>query len=319
MIEVETMDFVLRVSVAFLGLAFLSFSIIPSGYSSETVKVRFSPLAGNWYPADPDALKKMLDKYLEGAQVPTINGKIFALISPHAGYTYSGQAAAYGFKTLLGKNFNRVMIIGPSHHTGFRGICVSSYDYYETPLGKVPVEKKVGKELSHHNLFLFKPQTEAQEHALEMEIPFLQMVLKNFKIVPLIVGGLKESDYPVAADLLHPFITDKTLVVVSSDFTHYGRRFGYIPFTKNIKNNLKKLDLGAVNYILRKDFKGYTKYLQETGVTICGRTPIGVLLLLLPPDAEGQLLNYYTSGDLLNDYTSTVSYVSLVFKRPIDQ
>jgi hypothetical protein len=108
-------------------------------------------------------------------------------------------------------------------------------------------------------------------------------------------------------------------VIVSSDFTHYGERFGYLPFTEDIKNNLKKLDLGAVDVILKKDFTSYQKYLQKTGATICGRNGIGILLQLLPSDAQGTLLTYYTSGDLLNDYSSTVSYVSIVFKKPAPQ
>ncbi len=300
-----------------MGLIIGSFGIAPLVFSVGTGKVRSSPLAGSWYPADPEELRKMLINYIEKAKIPKIKGRILALISPHAGYIYSGQAAAHGFKTLMEKDIHRVIIIGPSHYAGFQGICVSSYDYYQTPLGKVPVEKTVGENLSHHNLFVFKPEIEAREHSLEMEIPFLQIALKDFKIVPLIVGSIKEKDYIEVANLLRPFISDKTLIVVSSDFTHYGRRFGYLPFTENIKDNLKRLDLKAVDYIIKKDFNGYQKYLRETGITICGRVPIGILLELLPAEAEGQLLNYYTSGDLLNDYSNSVSYVSIVFKRPI--
>jgi Predicted dioxygenase len=297
------------------GLITCLFLFVVSGVSGEQIKVRRSPLAGYWYPADPQELKTAVKKYLDQAQVPEIKEKITALISPHAGYQFSGKAAACGFATLRGKNFDRVIIIGPSHHAWFQGICVSSFDFYETPLGRVPVEKKVGEELSHQKLFSFNLEAEAQEHSLEMQIPFLQMVLKNFTIIPLMVGELGENDFVEAAKFLRPYVTDKTLVVVSSDFTHYGQRFGYLPFTEDIKNNLKKLDLGAVKVILEKDFNGYQKYLEETGATICGRSAIGILLLLLPPDAQGSLLTYYTSGDLLNDYSSTVSYVSLVFKK----
>ena len=258
-----------------------------------------------------------MKKYLDQAQVPENKKKIAALISPHAGYQFSGKAASCGFATLRGKNFDRIIIIGPSHHAWFQGICVSSFDFYETPLGRVPVAKRVGEELSRQKLFLFDSKAEAQEHSLEMQIPFLQVVLKNFTIIPLMVGELEENDFVEAAKFLRPYITDKTLVVVSSDFTHYGERFGYLPFTEDIKNNLKKLDIGAVDLILKKDFTGYQEYLQKTGATICGRAAIGILLQLLPPEAQGALLSYYTSGDVLNDYSSTVSYVSIIFKKPL--
>jgi len=280
------------------------------------MKVRPSPLAGYWYPADSQELETMLKKYLGQVQAPEIKEKIVALISPHAGYQFSGKAAACGFATLKGKDFDRVIIIGPSHHAWFQGICVSSFDFYETPFGRVPVEKKVGEELSRQKLFSFNLEAESQEHSLEMQIPFLQVVLKKFTIIPLMVGELEENDFAEVAKSLKPYIADKTLVVVSSDFTHYGERFGYLPFTDDIKNNLKNLDLGAVNIILKKDFTGYQKYLQKTGATICGRNGIGILLQLLSSDAQGALLAYYTSGDLLNDYSSTVSYVSVVFTRP---
>ena len=301
--------------VVLSGLFFGWFSCVVSGFSGEQTKVRLSPLAGSWYPADPQELKTTLKEYLEQAQVSEIKEKIVALISPHAGYQFSGKAAAHGFKTLIGKDFNQVIIIGPSHRSWFRGICVSSFDFYETPLGRVPVDRRVGEELSRQKLFSFNKEAEAEEHALEIELPFLQLVMKNFTIVPLMVGELEEKDYSEVAKILRPFVTEKTLIVVSSDFTHYGSRFGYLPFTENIKDNLKKLDLGAVGMIIAKDFNGYQKYLEETGATICGRSAIGLLLQLLPPDAQGSLLTYYTSGDLLNDYSSTVSYVSLVFKK----
>ncbi|MFH0814119.1 MAG: AmmeMemoRadiSam system protein B [Pseudomonadota bacterium] len=311
------MRFSLNNYIVLLGFIVGIASIITLGYAEERLKVRSSPLAGGWYPSNSEDLRKMLTNYLKEAQVPKIDANIFALISPHAGYSFSGRAAAYGFKTIVGKEYDRVIILGPSHYERFRGICVSSYDSYETPLGRVPVERKVGDDLSRSSLFKPNPNAEAQEHSLEMEIPYLQMVLKNFKIIPLVVGELREDDYPIIAELLRPLLTEKTLVVVSSDFTHFGWRFGYLPFSENIKENLRKLDLGAVDSILKKDLTGYLHYLQETGITICGGAPIGILLQLLPPEVEGSLLTYYTSGDLLNDYSSTVSYVSLVFKRPV--
>ena len=301
------------------GLITGLFLFVVSGFSGEQIKVRPSPLAGSWYPADAQEIKTTVKKYLDQAQVAEIKEKIAALISPHAGYQFSGKAASCGFATLRGKNFDRVIIIGPSHHAWFQGICVSSFDFYETPLGRIPVEKKVGEELSHQKLFSFNSEAEAQEHSLEMQIPFLQVVLKNFTIIPLMVGELGENDFAEAAKFLRPYVTEKTLVVVSSDFTHYGERFGYLPFTEDIKNNLKKLDLGAVDLILKKDFIGYQKYLQKTGATICGRNGIGILLQLLSPNAQGTLLTYYTSGDLFNDYSSTVSYVSVAFKEPASQ
>lgn len=285
-------------------------------YPEEQTKIRRSPLAGSWYPADAQALRTMLSGYLERAPEAEAAGEICALISPHAGYQYSGKAAACGFKTLRAGRIDRVFIFSPSHYARFRGVCVSSYDAYETPLGKVAVEKAVGAGLMRSELFFAKPEVEAPEHAVEMQVPFLQIVLNEFTIVPLIVGELDEAGRRQAAELLRPYLSPSTLIVASSDFTHYGRRFGYLPFTEHIRDNLQKLDLGAVECIRKKDEAGFSRYLKETGATICGSAPIRLLLSLVAPDAEGKLLTYYTSGDLTDDFSNSVSYVSFAFERP---
>jgi MEMO1 family protein len=285
-------------------------------YPEEQLRVRSSPLAGSWYPADAEALRAMVNGLLESAPTPPAGKDILALISPHAGYQYSGKAAACGYKTLRGKKVDRVLILSPSHYARFRGICVSSYDAYETPLGKVTVEKAVGEALVQNDLFFANPDFEAPEHAVEMQVPFLQMALKDFKIVPLIVGDLDEAGNQQAREILRPYLTPRTLLVVSSDFTHYGRRFGYLPFNEDIRDNLKKLDLGAVECVRKKDEQGFARYLKETGATICGSAPIRLLLFLVPPESEGKLLTYYTSGELTNDFSSSVSYVSFAFERP---
>ncbi len=294
-------------------LAVTTISCLSSKDTAQAENVRPSPLAGAWYSADAQLLEKMLQDYLVQADPPALNDRIVALISPHAGYAYSGQAAAYGFKVVQGKKYTRVIIIGPSHYERFHGIGVSSYDSYETPLGKVPVDKAVGEMLSRHPLFQHYPRAESREHSLEMQLPYLQAVLKNFSIVPLIVGDLNLNEYPQVAEQLVPYIAADTLIVVSSDFTHYGPQFGYLPFTENVKENLQNLDMGSVKPILAKDCSGFNAYVQETGITICGSKPIGVLLHLLPAGTTGQLLTYCTSGDLMKDFSSSVSYCSIVF------
>jgi AmmeMemoRadiSam system protein B len=129
----------------------------------------------------------------------------------------------------------------------------------------------------------------------------------------MVVGQLQEDDYKVIANSLSKVVRKGDVIVVSSDFTHQGPRFGFVPYKTDVKENVKKLDMGAVDYILQKDCGKFVGYVKDTGATICGRCPIGILLELLPKDAKGKLLSYYTSGDLTGDDRNTVSYVSLVF------
>lgn len=275
--------------------------------------MRRSPIAGTWYPGDKQKLVKQIEDYFTQAQSPAIKGRIFALISPHAGIQYSGQAAASGYKLLRGRKISRIIVLGPSHYTGFRGIATSAEDFYETPIGRIKVDRKVSDTLYKNALFKGPHQAELEEHSLEMQLPFLQVALGEFTLVPLVVGELSAKDYADAAQALAPYLDKSTIVVASSDFTHYGSRFGYLPFKDHPRENLKKLDGGAIDRILAKDCKGFLSYVDETGATICGSRPIGVILNLLPPAAKGTLLKYYTSGDLTGDFNTSVSYASIVF------
>ncbi len=129
---------------------------------------------------------------------------------------------------------------------------------------------------------------------------------------------LEPGDAEKIAAALREYLTPSTLLVISSDFTHYGASYDYVPFTQDIEQNLHKLDFGAVDLILAKDYDGYVKYMLNPAPTICGRFPIEVLLKLLPAEAEGRLLKYDTSGRITGDWSLSVSYVSAMFTVPAD-
>ena len=278
--------------------------------------MRKSPIAGSWYPGNSAELIKLVTELLDDAQLPELKGRPYGLISPHAGIQFSGSAAACAFKALQGMTVKRVILMGPSHYTCMHGMAVSGVDAYETPLGKVRVDRKICDALSRQPLFQGPVQAEMPEHSLEMQLPFLQVVLGEFDLVPLVVGELGRHDYAVAAAELRKYVNEETVVVASSDFTHYGPRFGYVPFSDKLKQNLAKLDGDAIKKIIARDASGFLRYVDETGATICGSRPIGVMLQMLPSEARGTKLMYYTSGDLLKDYTDSVSYASIIFTVP---
>jgi hypothetical protein len=152
-----------------------------------------------------------------------------------------------------------------------------------------------------------------------MQLPLLQRALQpGWQLVPVLVGQLSPEDYPAAAELLRPLLDDDTLVVVSSDFTHYGPRFGYRPFPNDdlTAARLEALDTGSLDAILDKDPQGFLDYKARTGITICGYEPIALLLQLLPADSHGKVVSYATSGKLTGNYENSVSYMSIVFRGP---
>lgn len=281
------------------------------------VKVRKPVVAGMFYDSHPQRLKKNVEEYLQKADPKKPGGEVIALISPHAGYTFSGQAAAFGFKLLEKEAIKRAIILAPTHSVPFHGVSIPRVTHYETPLGPVKLDEQACSKLLQQSTFTTVPEAHSREHSLEVQLPFLQVVLgDDFELVPMVIGQLGDGDYELVAGAIKNILKKGDAVIASSDFTHQGPRFGYVPYRTNIKENIKKLDMNAVDFILEKDRKRFLQYVKDTGATICGKDPIGVLLELLPEDAQGRLLEYYTSGDITGGETDTVSYVSLAFASP---
>ncbi len=275
--------------------------------------------AGRWFPADSADLRATVAGYLMEAKAPRPKGRIEALIVPHAGYVYCGPVAAEAFKTLQGrKDIRRVIILAFSHSYPVRGISALDVEAYETPLGDIPVDRDAVRQLLKNPLFTTVRAAHATEHSDENQLPFLQVALGNeFKLVSLFVGQMKTDEFDNAAEAIRPLLDDKTVLVVSSDFTHYGEAYGFAPFHgKNVKGQMQNLDKGAVDLICKKDFKGFRSYIDSTGATICGVQPISLLLKVLPSDAKGELLRYQTSADVSGgDYSMAVGYAAVVFQE----
>ena len=295
---------------------------------TEPQQVWESQVAGRFYPGSETALKDQINNFFKNIPKQTLQGKPIAIISPHAGYQYSGQVAAHGYGAIKDYGFNRVIILSPSHFMGgkrFRGVSILNVKNFKTPLGIIPVDQDACNQLLNappdtpqKTPMLFGSYEGAYkgEHSLETQLPFLQMALGNFKLIPIMIGILIDNDFDQVANAIKPLMDDKTLIVVSSDFTHYGEGYGYVPFKKDIEKNIRTLDYGAFDKILSKDFEGLRLYRKETGINACGIYPIELLLKLLPNDAQGEILNYDTSGHQSNDFSFSVSYASIIFTKP---
>lgn len=283
----------------------------------------------NWYPPDPEQLKQELDYYLTYAQkdfsLPALlhTSPVRAMIVPHAGYYYSGFCAATAYQALLdtsncschpescpelcrrvvsgskNKTISRVIVLSPSHTMFLRGIALPDYTHYQTALGAIPLDTQALEDLKKNNNFQVVPQAHEPEHAIEVQLPFLQATIENFKLIPLVVGEFKESDYQDILKMLTKIITPETLIVVSSDFTHHGASYEYEMFKESIQANLQQLDGYALHTIGRQSYEQFNHMLNETGTTICGQNPIKLLLLLLESNALGDvqahITSYYTS------------------------
>jgi len=176
-------------------------------------------VAGMFYPGTARELSATLDELMQTASA-TSKERPYALIAPHAGYQYSGPVAASAYATLgpWANQIRRVVVLAPSHRIGFRGIATSSADVFQTPLGDIPVDCAAVKQLSTMSGVLRLDEAFAQEHALEVQLPFLQTVLAEFELVPLVVG---EADIEDVSRIIDTLLSPETLIVVSSDLSHF--------------------------------------------------------------------------------------------------
>ncbi len=289
--------------------------------SSQGVERRVRPpaLAGTWYPGQPDELSTLIAT-LQGRSKPVTEAAgsppIRAVILPHAGYRFSGETALAGLQPLKGATFKRVIVLGPSHQKSFMGLVLPRATHFRTPLGEIPLDAGAMARLANHPMFHTIPGVHDQEHSIEIQLPLLQTVLaQGFQLLPLLVGQMDAMGFAQAAEALRPLCDDKTLLVISGDFTHYGNHFNYQPFPVDAKiaDNLKTLDMGAVAKILSRDPQGFLDYKQQSGITACAFGPVMVLLNLISHPVEPRLVQYRTSGSENGDFSHSVSYVAMTF------
>lgn len=294
---------------------------------------RPSALAGSWYPADPARLSASVDAHIaQGRPLTEIARRPpVAVIVPHAGHEWSGDAAGHLYRLLegaAGAGITRVILLGPSHYAGFRGASILAVNAFATPLGNVPLDRDVVQALQASPDFVAADSAQLREHCLEIQLPFLQRVLRHpFRIVPILVSRTDPAGWQRIAAAVAPFVDDGTLILISSDFTHFGPRFGYTPFRSDLDMNLRRLDKGALVPMLALDPAALARYEESTGISVCGILPIGILLeTLRRPELQqrwggapqGRVLEYYRSADRVGDFDGSVSYAAVAFFRPGD-
>lgn len=271
--------------------------------------------AGSWYPANPRALRETLDRFLAAGSPPA--EPPLALVVPHAGIAFSGVVAGRTFAALPPRSVRRVFLLGPSHYAEFAGVALPApaVTAYETPLGPLPVDRAAAAALRVLPGFQGPAAAHDPEHSLELAAIFLAARLPGVKIVPLLVGRVPDAQSAAAlAGSLRPLLGDGDAVVVSTDFTHYGPRYDYVPFTADRGANLDRLASAAAGPLLSRDLRGFERHLAATKDTICGREPLRVLLALLPPSARGTEAARDTSARLTGDDTNSVTYLGIVYR-----
>ncbi|KAI3422487.1 Protein memo1 [Globodera pallida] len=317
------------------------------GGAVDAGRTRPASHAGSWYPESAKGLERQLSTWLNAAG-PAI-GAARAIISPHAGYTYCGEAAAFAFKQIVPDKIKRIFVLGPSHVVYLSGCALTTCSKYATPLGDLYVDSAVNEQLRSVNgadsFEWMSVRNEEAEHSLEMQMPFIAKVmesrpLNSFRIVPVLVGSLSTSRQQFYGRIFANYIADPSnLFVISSDFCHWGefsilfwsfqtrrfpslgQRFRYTPIEPNsgrpIHEQIASLDQQGMDAIATLDPAIFNDYLKKTQNTICGRNPICVMLQAAEyfrqmnnHTAELRFLKYAQSNKCRSMSDSSVSYAS---------
>ena len=276
-------------------------------------KVRQAGVAGGFYPADPKALTAMMDEMLARAVEPPITDPILAVVAPHAGYQYSGPVAAYTYAALKGHKFSRVVVIAPSHYESFDFTSVYDGDGYATPLGTVQVDKAFARELAamSHTMRLSSQGHDATsagaEHALEVQLPWLQHVLGEFTLVPIVMGDQSyENSRALGVALAKLIHGGDTLIVASSDLSHYH------PY-----DDAEKIDHKTLAALEAWDYFSMSRNFQTRVWEACGGAPIVAAMIAAERIGANQarVLKYLNSGDTSGDHSRVVGYSADVFVK----
>ena len=323
------MKFSIIITTIFISILINCKNTKKNSYNNSN-NIRNAYHAGSWYQSDQKLLSEEISQYLSKSKSEKVskNGNLKSIIVPHAGYRFSGQTASKSFIHIDPSKFDRVVILGPSHHEYFQGCGLTPFEIFDTPLGKVKVDTNyINKLLKIKGLFFKLSQSvDLQEHSIEMEMPFLKYIFreKDFSIIPIVVGDndLKTNN-EIGKALLELYEDPKTLFVISSDFCHWGKNFGFTYYNKkfdNIWESTEDLDKQALDIISEIDSKKLDEYFRRTRNTICGRNPISIALTVIEnykkKNSDRKIsfdtVGYAQSNKVKNSYETSVSYAAVV-------
>ena len=268
-------------------------------------------MAGSWYPGTPAAIAAEVEGYLAAARSPAVPGRLVGLISPHAGLRYSGPVAAHGYGLLRGRSRLTVVMVGPSHHAAFDGVAVYARGAFETPLGRVPVAEDIaGALLAAGPALCDDPEMHRKEHSLEMQLPFLQHVVPDLRLVPLLMGSQSREEADALAGALARVLAGRdVLLVASSDLSHYQ--------PAPVAN---RLDAEVAECVGRFDPEGLMDRLERRHDHACGGGPmVAVMKAARSLGADrATVLRYGDSGDVgEGDKSRVVGYLSAALSAPV--
>lgn len=295
--------------IQFVFLLFLTATLSSGAFAEE----RQPAVAGTFYPADSTELRQLVEAQLRAANQSTgIDGRIVALIVPHAGLVYSGPVAANAYRLLEGSGTKHIVLVGPSHHYAFHGISVYGPGVvWKTPLGSVPCDDALCRQLIESDKEISViPQAQEHEHSLEVQLPFLQSVLHDFSIVPVTMGSQDRNAINILADALSKLPDDRqTIIVASTDLQHYR------PASEG--RLMDSLSLACIESLNSGRLE---RLLSEGKTEMCGGGPAAAVVQAAVTRGanNAKIVKYGDSGDAFGDKSRVVGYAAVVLYQSSD-
>lgn len=276
-------------------------------------KVMVSPLAGAWYPASAQSLKDDLAEYLRDL-APIRRANICAAVVPHSRYRFSGRVAGGVLKRIDVRRFKRIVVMGPSHYLPLRNqVSVPDATQFRTPLGTLQVDQAWLEAFRALDFVCCEPAAHIKEHSDQIQLPLIQTCLSQaVPVVCMVCGQFDAQHLGEAAAKMRALLDDQTLVIVSSDYTHHGATCGFQSYAQDVEQHVAALDSSVFELFVRKNVKDFLKYLRVAGPTVCGRDPLGFLLLMMPFDAVVQKTFFEASEKLTYTHQQTATYFGAV-------
>jgi AmmeMemoRadiSam system protein B/AmmeMemoRadiSam system protein A len=272
-------------------------------------RVKEPAVAGSFYPADAKALKETVDNLLARAEYRPGNGRLLALIAPHAGYIYSGQIAAHTYRHLKERDIDTVILIGASHHGRYQGASVYTEGSMRTPLGLVKINRKIAQSLLNEKAQVtFSAEPFEKEHSLEVQIPFLQETLKNFSIVPVLMGSPSQESFNFLKEKLAVILREnpKAIIIASTDLSHY-----------HDYETARQKDMKIIDAVQRMSVEDAEQLIKTGEGEMCGGYPV-LLTMLVARNlgaTDAMLYKYANSGDVTADKSRVVGYAGMGLYR----
>lgn len=278
--------------------------------------IRKPAVAGQFYPGDKNELKDLINSFLDKAKAIKTEGQLSVLIVPHAGLVFSGQTAAFAFKQIKDKKIKNVFLLGVSHSSFFPDIAIDNSDYWQTPLGQVRINQELAKKIISEGIDVNR-QAHLNEHSLEIEVPFLQTVLTDFSILPILIGQIRQPEHEKTWSNLVKKISenfnDKILLIISSDLSHY-------PDEETARlvdaRTIKAIKKGEINFF-EEELERLSFDFPEVETFACGAEAIKVGMMVAKKlgALKVKVLAKTNSGEVTGDTSRVVGYAAMGFYK----